>query len=194
MTVLVLNKDFSPLAFVDMPRAVSLLVSEHYDPVTKRMVPQATMFKADPTRLVRSQYLAIEWPKIIALTRYVYRPYSARLQDPSGFATSKDILDRDRRLCAYCGKKADTIDHVFPRSRGGADSWENLVAACRRCNNRKADRTPEEWCRDAGPHKPATCQHKLRWQPYHPDTAGTLQTLIWDELELILSGAPDAPA
>src|SRR5260221_2461134 len=53
-------------------------------------------------------------------------------------------MRRDNYLCAYCGTKAETIDHVIPRSRGGAHAWENCVASCMRCNHRKADRLIEE--------------------------------------------------
>ncbi|MDQ3312022.1 MAG: HNH endonuclease, partial [Actinomycetota bacterium] len=44
----------------------------------------------------------------------------------------------------YCGRHADSIDHVLPRSRGGEHIWENVAAACRRCNTVKRDRTPDE--------------------------------------------------
>jgi 5-methylcytosine-specific restriction endonuclease McrA len=54
------------------------------------------------------------------------------------------VLQRDGRTCAYCGRTATTIDHVLPRSRGGANSWLNTVAACGSCNHRKGDRTPAE--------------------------------------------------
>jgi 5-methylcytosine-specific restriction endonuclease McrA len=57
----------------------------------------------------------------------------------------KNVLRRDRMRCQYCnGRDRLTIDHVMPKSRGGKDTWENLVAACTRCNNRKGNRTPEE--------------------------------------------------
>jgi 5-methylcytosine-specific restriction endonuclease McrA len=49
-------------------------------------------------------------------------------------------MHRDRFRCAYCGGKADTVDHVVPRSRGGDHTCENCVAACSTCNHRKADR------------------------------------------------------
>lgn len=192
--VLVLNADFSPLAVVDMTRAVSLLVSVttsvtcpkcHVKPsapcidlITRRplivvhderKLPQAVMFESDPTRMVRSPSMAVEWPLIIALTRYVYLPYAVRMtDDAAGFATRRDILERDRYQCCYCAVRgADTIDHVFPRSRGGADSWENLVASCKKCNNRKGNRTPEEW------------GHPLLWRPHRPDKTGYLQRKIW---------------
>lgn len=67
------------------------------------------------------------------------------------------VLLRDRGRCAYCGRAAaTTMDHVLPRSRGGATSWANAVAACEPCNARKGDRTPEE----AG--------MPLRWDPFVP--------------------------
>jgi 5-methylcytosine-specific restriction endonuclease McrA len=60
----------------------------------------------------------------------------------------RNIFERDSNTCQYCGRrfsKSDlTLDHVVPRSRGGRDSWENLVLACVNCNVRKGNRTPEE--------------------------------------------------
>ena len=60
----------------------------------------------------------------------------------------KSIMLRDRYRCQYCQRpfetKQLTLDHVVPRSRGGGSTWENLVACCHACNNRKADRTPAE--------------------------------------------------
>ena len=55
-------------------------------------------------------------------------------------------MRRDNFRCQYCGTKAHnlTLDHVIPKSRGGSDSWENLVAACVKCNNKKSNRTPDE--------------------------------------------------
>ena len=164
--VLVLNADMSVLSFVDMPRAVTLLLS-----TDAKGLPQAVMFEADPDRKVRSPSMEIEWPRIIALTRYVYVPWERRAHgDVSGFATKRDILDRDRRTCAYCAQRGETVDHINPKSRGGRDTWENLVACCHKCNNEKADRTPEE----AG--------MRLLWQPYRPDAVGAAQRRVWDAL------------
>jgi 5-methylcytosine-specific restriction endonuclease McrA len=71
--------------------------------------------------------------------------------------TRRGILRRDNHHCAYCGRSANTIDHVFPKSRGGADSWENLVAACLRCNNTKSDKTLAElgWSLRVTPRMPS---------------------------------------
>lgn len=57
------------------------------------------------------------------------------------------IFERDNFQCAYCGvvdKRHLTIDHITPKSRGGRNTYENLISACMRCNNRKAARSPEE--------------------------------------------------
>jgi 5-methylcytosine-specific restriction endonuclease McrA len=59
-----------------------------------------------------------------------------------------NILWRDKNQCQYCGviesPRDMTIDHVIPRSRGGENTWSNLVTCCKRCNQKKGNRTPEE--------------------------------------------------
>lgn len=55
------------------------------------------------------------------------------------------VLNRDGRRCRYCGNRADTADHVLPRTRGGPTTLDNLVAACNPCNRSKKDRTLAEW-------------------------------------------------
>lgn len=54
------------------------------------------------------------------------------------------ILTRDNKICAYCGRRATTVDHIFPKSRGGSHDPSNLVACCKKCNERKNNRTPDE--------------------------------------------------
>lgn len=54
------------------------------------------------------------------------------------------ILERDNYMCAYCGRRANTVDHVIPKTQGGDESENNLVACCKRCNNKKNNRIPEE--------------------------------------------------
>lgn len=59
-----------------------------------------------------------------------------------------NVYARDSHTCQYCGTRCGvrelTYDHVIPRSRGGRTEWDNIVAACKACNSRKADRTPDE--------------------------------------------------
>jgi len=61
---------------------------------------------------------------------------------------NETLFRRDAHLCMYCGQRFSSSqlsrDHVTPLSRGGRDSWNNVVTACRRCNNPKAWRTPEQ--------------------------------------------------
>lgn len=62
--------------------------------------------------------------------------------------TRENIYKRDNYECVYCGednKKLLTLDHVIPRSKGGSNSWENLVTACKKCNGEKSDLTLEEY-------------------------------------------------
>ncbi len=89
---------------------------------------------------IHSVKATFEWPSVIRLNDYIKVPYKKII------LTRRNILKRDGHKCAYCGR-ADlplTIDHIMPRSKGGDDSWENLVAACLPCNNKKSDRTLEE--------------------------------------------------
>ena len=126
--VLVLNASYEPLHVTSAKRAITLIqygvaeVLENSDDV------------------VRSPSTVLSVPSVIRLKRYIRRP---RIH-PIPF-NRRNVLRRDAYTCQYCGEKADlTLDHVHPRSRGGRHGWENVVVACRPCNQRKGDRTPEE--------------------------------------------------
>ena len=125
--VLVLNASLEKLHHVPLRRAVALLLAK------KAELVQAT------GRRLRGATIELEEPAIIRLCRYVFIPF--RAERP----TRQAILARDG-CCRYCGTTLGplTIDHVVPRSRGGLTTWENCVAACRRCNHRKDSRTPAE--------------------------------------------------
>lgn len=126
--VLVLNRDFSALTICSVQRAVVLL-----------HLRKADLVEAAGNRVVRSPSVHVPWPSIVRLRAYVRVPYKRIM------LSRKNVLRRDRFRCQYCGKRDKlTIDHVLPKSRGGRDTWENLVAACVPCNNRKGSRTPEE--------------------------------------------------
>ena len=71
-------------------------------------------------------------------------PSVDRLPDADWRVIRIRILKRDGHKCRYCRKRANSVDHVTPHSRGGSDNDENLVACCRSCNSRKKDRTPRE--------------------------------------------------
>jgi len=59
--------------------------------------------------------------------------------------TRKSILERDNYTCHYCGAKAESVDHITPRSQGGLDTEDNLAACCKSCNSSKGAQTPDEW-------------------------------------------------
>ncbi|HUW08247.1 MAG TPA: HNH endonuclease [Anaerolineae bacterium] len=130
-SVLVLNATYEPLNVVSVQRAVVLLLKE------KAQIVEST------EAWIRAQNWSIPQPLVIRLVYYVRIPH--RLSLPLGRRT---VLARDGFSCQYCGRQPErselTLDHVLPRCRGGKSSWENLVAACRRCNGRKGDRTPHE--------------------------------------------------
>jgi 5-methylcytosine-specific restriction endonuclease McrA len=87
-------------------------------------------------RTVTRQYAM---PAVVRLMHYVHAPFRGVM------LTRQNIFKRDRHKCQYCGTKKDlTLDHMIPRSKGGKSTWNNLVTACKRCNARKGDSTPEQ--------------------------------------------------
>jgi len=123
--VLLLNATYEPLTALPLRRAVVLL-----------LCGKADVVHGDPAGLVmHSAGTSVQVPSVIRLRVYVRVPYRARIP-----MTRAALMHRDRFRCAYCGGRADTIDHVVPRSRGGEHTWENCVACCTSCNHRKADK------------------------------------------------------
>ena len=129
LTVEVFNADYRVLSRVPWQEAIRLILRGAVYVVDVR----------DPAVHVHGPSLVMELPAAVALREYVYVPHR-----PDNRVTRVGVLQRDGHRCAYCGQRADTIDHVLPRSRGGGDTWINLVAACQACNGLKGDRTPRE--------------------------------------------------
>lgn len=125
---LVLNAGYEPLSAVSAQRAVVLVLQD-----------KALVEHAHPVFRVRAASVELPLPRVIRLRRYVRVPFRQRVP-----WSRRGVLVRDDHRCAYCGRRGTTVDHVQPRSRGGADTWLNTVAACTSCNHRKADRTPEQ--------------------------------------------------
>ncbi len=146
LPVLVLNRNFDPIEVTSVRRALVLMYcgaaeafddGELYDFERWRSLDPRT--EADAITIVGG---ALRAPRILHLLRYERRPgLGVRL-------TRRNLMFRDAFECQYCcirpGIAQLNIDHVFPRSRGGATSWENLVTSCRSCNLRKGGRTPDE--------------------------------------------------
>jgi 5-methylcytosine-specific restriction endonuclease McrA len=91
---------------------------------------------------IRSVTESFNLPAVIVLTRYV------KFKFDTIACNRKNVIWRDQNQCQYCTKffESDslTIDHVKPRSKGGKNTWTNLVAACKKCNQKKGNRTPEQ--------------------------------------------------
>ncbi len=128
--VLVLNASYEPINICAARRAIVL--------VLKGLAHPEEM-SAQTLHAARRQFPV---PSVIRLLEYRRIPHQNRA------LSRKNILMRDRHACQYCGRTGQsatlTLDHVIPRSRGGETAWENLVACCHECNNRKGSRTPEE--------------------------------------------------
>lgn len=90
----------------------------------------------------------LKYPEPINIPAVIRIKYVDTLHVKSKNPSRKAILLRDGYTCVYCGRwlshKNSTIDHVMPKSRGGKNTWENLVCSCESCNLKKGDRTPEE--------------------------------------------------
>lgn len=125
---LVLNASFEPLSTVTLNRAVVLVLQD-----------KAVVEQSHPEFRVRAATMDLPMPRVIRLCRYVRVPF--RRHAPW---SRRGVLMRDQHRCAYCGKRATTVDHVLPRAQGGGDTWLNTVASCSEDNHRKAARTPEE--------------------------------------------------
>jgi 5-methylcytosine-specific restriction endonuclease McrA len=126
-SALVLNAGYEPLGVVSVRRAAILVLAAK------------AVCVADGDGLLHSERTVLPVPLVVRLTRHVRVPYR-----PHVGLSRRAIFARDGGRCAYCHGPAETIDHVVPRSRGGRHCWDNVVAACARCNHSKGDRTPAE--------------------------------------------------
>jgi 5-methylcytosine-specific restriction endonuclease McrA len=150
--VLVLNASYEPINVCAARRALVLVL---------KGVASA---EEHSFQQVHSARHAQRLPSVIRLLEYRRIPHQTRA------LSRKNILMRDRYTCQYCGKLLNsgdlTLDHVMPRSRAGETTWENLVACCNPCNNRKGNRTPEEagmkLARAPRPYSLHTSRHLMR--------------------------------
>ena len=129
-SVVVLNASYEPLGVVPLGRAIDF-----------RTRKRSTIVDDVPGLTVRSETGEFPVPRVVQFREMIRVPY----RYGSVPWSRRGVLQRDGFECCYCDKRrATTVDHVQPRSRGGANSFMNTVASCSRCNNVKADRTPAE--------------------------------------------------
>ena len=121
--VLVLNQSYEPLMVINAKRAIVLIIKEKVKMLEKY------------SENIRSVQNSFDLPSVIRLNFYVHLKYKDIVLN------RRNILKRDDYRCQYCAKQATplTLDHIVPKNKGGKDSWENLVAACSKCNARKGD-------------------------------------------------------
>ena len=128
--VLVLNASYEPINVCAARRAIVLVLKG------------IAMTEEENGHFLHAARVAIRVPSVIRLLEYRRIPHQSRA------LSRKNILLRDRNTCQYCQKVLTaaelTLDHVVPRSRGGASSWENLVACCKDCNRRKGNQMLHE--------------------------------------------------
>ncbi len=136
---LVLNATYEPIGVISARRALVLMLDDKVDVL------------ADTGERLGSANRSFLVPSVIRLRYYVKVPYKRTAP-----LSRRAVFARDHGRCQYCGRTAESIDHVIPRSKGGGHEWENVVACCRRCNTYKSDRLLEN------------CSLKLRCKPAAP--------------------------
>jgi 5-methylcytosine-specific restriction endonuclease McrA len=124
---LLLNATFEPLCVVSARRAVVLVLKAKAEVVERNGAA------------FRSERAVFPVPSVVRLTHFVRVPFRTRVP-----LSRRAVFARDGHRCQYCGRSAENLDHVLPRSRGGTHTWDNVVASCRPCNARKEDRLPQE--------------------------------------------------
>ena len=154
--VLVLNQGYSPIWTISVKRAILLIINGIAEAVFNEddkyssydfkswieLSEYKKIFDMKEGDWVHSQKLSLIVPRVVRLIKFSRYPKRKVL------LTRKNIFYRDGNTCGYCGKKFSdcnlNIDHIIPKSRGGKDTWDNLICSCLNCNTRKSDRTPAE--------------------------------------------------
>ena len=116
--VLLLNNSYEPISIISAKKAIIMYFLDKVDVVKKSEI------------VINSLYLRFKIPEVIKLKKYIYIKHS---KIP---LNRQNILKRDNNTCQYCGKNKSeiTIDHIIPKDKGGNDTWNNLVVACKKCN------------------------------------------------------------
>ena len=143
--VLVLNQNYEPLNVCNLPRAFRLVFGD-----------KAEVIEYDH-QMIRTPRTSYRAPSVIRLQYQIRRPR------PRVKLTRREVFQRDRYACQYCGTQSHdlTLDHVVPRHRGGGHTWENLVTACKACNHRKGAQDARGGAAAADPDAVRAAQRRL---------------------------------
>ena len=126
-SALVLNASYQPLCVVPVRRALVLALKGKAEVVHQN------------GQVFHSEKIEMRAPSVVRLNYFVKVPFRARAS-----LSRRAVFVRDDFECQYCGSKAENVDHIVPRSKGGTHTWDNVVAACRPCNARKENRSPAD--------------------------------------------------
>lgn len=148
--VLVLNASFEPLSVVSATRALSMIWDN-----------KALQVVAHSKKWTSCSGLQVDVPSVVCLRRYV------KVHPKYPTVNRRTVLMRDHGICQYCGQLAENVDHVIPRSRGGTNHWDNVVASCAPCNNKKADKMLKD------------CGMKLKKPPQLPSPVSWVHSVVW---------------
>jgi 5-methylcytosine-specific restriction endonuclease McrA len=155
--VLVLNQNYEPLNVCRARRAVVMIWGGKAEVLENN------------SDIMHSPSIYIRVPSVIRLMYLIRRPRLHRR------LSRREVFIRDSHTCQYCGMETRdlTIDHVIPRYLGGEHTWENLVSACKSCNQKKAGRRPEKAGMKLGikPYAPPPGPHSVMFQRHdnHPE-------------------------
>ena len=164
MRTLVVNKSYLPLHVVSWKRAVNLVCRERAELVE---------FHADLPLRTTNMDVIKDWgfPAVVRLKDFDFPPRGSKTHQ---HLNKHNLWVRDDGMCVYCSTELSvrtmTMDHVVPKSQGGKKSWTNLVCACKRCNGKKNNRTPEQ------------AKMPLRKAPYAPTLNRSITNKIKKEL------------
>ena len=131
MDVLVLNAACQPVGRISWKKAITLWYLEKVE-----------IIEEYSDKWINSPSISRKMPSIIKLIKnFFFKRYGVKF-------TRKGIFNRDQGICQYCSIELKhhnaTLDHVLPKSRGGKKTWENVVLSCKKCNQRKKEKTPIE--------------------------------------------------
>lgn len=166
--VLVLNKNYFAIQVIDWRDVMRLLYTDHAVVVDKDYATYnfeqwrelSQVMEENPSGFIHTCSFKIAIPDVISLTKY------DRLPQKEVKFTRKTLYSQYDHKCCYCGKRFRTedlnLDHVLPRSKGGATDWLNIVLSCIPCNSKKDNNTPKE-AKMPMHYQP----YKPKWKPFH---------------------------
>ena len=130
MEVVLLNSDYSYLNTINWKKALTLLAKE-----------KVSVLKYSKRVIKTASGIVMKIPAVLRLIKFIRTVYRTKVP-----FSKKNVMIRDGMKCVYCGVKNVrlTIDHIVPKAKGGKSTFENTVAACKPCNNKKGSKSCSE--------------------------------------------------